>query len=132
MADNIAELSLTKQAQLLSNTAADGTGTQKLVIVDSSGHLLTAPAQPTTLVQFKTTVGTSVVQLATNTVTDSVTFVALAGNNNTIYLGGANNVASSTGFPLAADASVTLKISNTNLIYAIGGASGQVLHVIGG
>ena len=130
MADNIAEVSLKNQAQLLGNTSADGTGTQKLAIVDTSGHILTAPGMPTAGIQFKAAVGTSAAVLTASAPKDSVTILNPEGGA-LVYLGFTSGVTTSNGFPLKAEASLTLKISNTNLIYAISGSSSQSLHVIG-
>ena len=86
---------------------------------------------PDAVIYIKSTVGTSAAALASSAPADSLTFLADASNSATIVLGNASSVTTSTGFPLAAGASVSLKISNSNLIYAISGSSSQVLHTIG-
>ena len=86
---------------------------------------------PDAVIYIKSTVGTSAAALASSAPADSLTFLADASNSASIVLGIASSVTTSTGFPLAAGASVSLKISNSNLIYAISGSSSQVLHTIG-
>ena len=86
---------------------------------------------PDAVVQFKTTVGTTVVACASSSPADSLTFLADASNSATLFLGNSASVTTSTGYPMVAGASITLKISNSNLVYAISGSANQKLYTIG-
>jgi hypothetical protein len=86
---------------------------------------------PDALVQFQTTVGTTAAACASSSPADSLTFLADASNSATLYLGNSSSVTTGNGYPMAAGASITLKISNSNLVYAISGSANQKLHTIG-
>lgn len=86
---------------------------------------------PDAVVQFQATVGTTAAALQSSAPADSLTILADANNSASIFLGNSSSVTTSNGFPLAAGASQTLKISNSNLVYAISSSSSQKLHVIG-
>jgi len=86
---------------------------------------------PDAVVQFQTTVGTTAAACASSSPADSLTFLADAGNSATLFLGNSASVTVSNGYPMVAGASITLKISNSNLVFAISGSSGQKLHTIG-
>lgn len=86
---------------------------------------------PDALIQFQTTVGTSAVQITSSAPADSLTFLADAQNSATIVLGKSDSVTTSNGYPLAAGSAITLKISDSSLVYAISSSSSQKLHTIG-
>jgi len=86
---------------------------------------------PDALIQFQTTVGTSAVNITSSAPADSLTFLADASNSASIFLGKSSSVTTSNGFPLAAGGSITLKISDSSLVYAISSSSSQTLHTIG-
>tara|TARA_B100000073_G_C23528259_1_gene490926 strand:+ start:273 stop:563 length:291 start_codon:yes stop_codon:yes gene_type:complete len=86
---------------------------------------------PDAVIQFQTTVGTSAAALASSAPADSLTFLADAANGATVFIGNSSSVTTSNGYPLAAGSAITLKISNSNLVYAISGSSNQKLHTIG-
>ena len=86
---------------------------------------------PDAVIQFQATVGTSAAALTSSAPADSLTILADANNSAIIFLGNSSSVTTGNGFPLAAGASQTLKISNSNLVYAISSSSSQKLHVIG-
>jgi|TARA_B100000085_G_scaffold224626_1_gene209997 hypothetical protein len=132
MADNILDLNLQAQRQLVANTAVTGTGDQKLLISDSSGHLKTVTGLASTGFTAQTTVGTTAAQLSANTVTHDVTFLADTGNSSRIYLAFSEATAtSSAGFPLSAGASYTAQVNDTDSIWVVAGSSNQTLHMIG-
>ena len=86
---------------------------------------------PDALIQFQTTIGTSAVNIASSAPADSITFLADAGNSATIFIGKSSSVTTGNGYPLAAGSAITLKISNSNLVYAISSSSSHKLHTIG-
>ena len=69
-------------------------------------------------------------QLPSHALTGAVTLSTPASNTGTIYIG-LTGVTTSTGFALAPGASISLPIANTNLLYALGSHSGDVLTFIG-
>ena len=86
---------------------------------------------PDAVIQFKTTVGTTAAACVSSAPADSLTFLADATNSATLYIGNSDSVTTSTGYPMVAGAAITLKISDSNLVYAISGSSGQKLYTIG-
>lgn len=91
---------------------------QQHVIVDSQ-------VAPTSIVNGKTTVSTAGtrVQLSSNTCL-SITLKALSANTGTIYVGN-SSVASTNGFELLAGDTVSLDISNTNVVYIDSSVNGE-------
>jgi hypothetical protein len=82
-----------------------------------TGTVATSEVAPTTVshgIIAVTTAGTRV-QLATNTA-KSIVVKALVGNTGTIYVGG-SGVSAANGFPLAPGDTVSLDISNTNVVW---------------
>ena len=86
---------------------------------------------PDAFIQEKVTVGTSAVQCPSTSPADSLTFLADPSNSAQIRIGKTDGVTTSTGYPLAAGSSITLKINNSNLVYAISASTSQVLHIAG-
>ena len=91
----------------------------------------TSEAAPTALSHAKVTVTTAGtrVQFATTTI-KSVTVKATAANTGIIYFGN-SAVAASNGFPLAAGDSVSVDISNTNIIWVDSSVSGESCAWVG-
>tara|TARA_R110001599_G_scaffold352095_1_gene585933 strand:+ start:216 stop:1139 length:924 start_codon:yes stop_codon:yes gene_type:complete len=52
---------------------------------------------------------------------------ALSTNTATIYLGHTSNIGSTLGYPLLAGESCFLELNNLNLVYVVGGATGQTI-----
>lgn len=82
------------------------------------------------VVVFQQTIGASQSQLASNSISLSVTIKAMDGNSGVVYIG-TNGVASSTGFELGAGESISLAVDNTDRLYAIASVAGQKICVIG-
>ena len=77
------------------------------------------------------TVGTSATQLGSNTLKQGVVIKASSSNTGIVYLGSTNGVTTSTGFELGAGETVTLPITNTNLVYLIATDINQIVSFIG-
>jgi len=52
---------------------------------------------------------------------------ALSNNTGTVYFGHTSNIGSTLGFPLLASETCFIEINNLNLLYVVGGATGQKL-----
>jgi len=78
----------------------------------------------------QTSVGTSAVQLASNTSTKGVLVKAKSTNTGIIYVGNSSGVTSSTGFELLAGEAVLVPVNNSNLIYCIASASSQAVCLL--
>jgi hypothetical protein len=52
---------------------------------------------------------------------------ALSNNTGTVYFGQTSNIGSTLGFPLLASETCFIEINNLNLLYVVGGATGQKL-----
>jgi hypothetical protein len=76
------------------------------------------------------TIGTSATQLTSTVLKQGVVIKASNLNSGVIYLG-VSGVTTSNGFELSAGETVTLPITNTNLIYAIANDVNQILCFIG-
>jgi len=83
-------------------------------------------ANQTSLAAGQVTVGATQVQLTAQAIDDGyeVCIKALVTNTGTIYLG-VTGVLTSTGFELSAGESISLRITNLNLVYAIADAAAQ-------
>lgn len=113
-------------------TLADGNAAPAQM--DSVGNIKTniqSIAAPTVLGAFQLAVGTSSVQLTSLAVTQGVTIKADDDNTDSIYVGVATGVTTSTGYRLKAGQSVFVGCSNANLQWVISGAASQKIHVIG-
>jgi len=74
-------------------------------------------------------VGTTAVQLDTDsTYREAITILADEGNSDIVKIGDSNNQL----FPLKAGASITIRKTSLNLIYAIAVSGTQTLHIIAG
>ena len=106
------------QTTLLALLSALGSPFQQGGSVGITGTVTTLESSPSTVINGKksvTTAGTAV-SLASSTTCKSVTVKALISNTGLIYVG-ATGVSSSDGFELSAGDSLSLDISNLNLIY---------------
>jgi hypothetical protein len=90
-----------------------------------SGTVATSEVAPTSITHGKQAVTTAGVrvQLGTNTC-KAICVKALAANTGSIYVGG-STVSSANGFALAAGDSISLDISNTNVIYLDSSVNGE-------
>lgn len=88
---------------------------------------------PSTFAAFRTTVTTAGtrVQLASNALTVGVILEAPSTNTGKIYIGGSNVSSSVFGAELQAGQSVSMAVSNTNLIYADASVSGDKVAALG-
>jgi len=75
-------------------------------------------------------VGTSEVQLTTETDCLSITIKADDDNTDDVYIG-KSGVTTSNGFRLRPGQAITIFISNPSVLYAISGSTGQKVHIIG-
>lgn len=91
------------------------------------------PVTPNIYYGRKTSIGTTAVQLTTNSVKfkNSITIVAPSANTGTVYVGTASGVTSSDGFPIVAGAGISLEITNANQLWLIGSTSNQSVSWIG-
>jgi len=71
------------------------------------------------------TVGLTVVQLSSNALKNSINIKASNNNTGKIYIGNSNSVTTSDGFELSAGESLTLPITNSNLVYLISDSISQ-------
>jgi hypothetical protein len=56
---------------------------------------------------------------------------ALSTNTSSIYVGHSSGLSTSTGFPLLAGESCFIEVNNLNLLYVVGGATGQTITYFG-
>jgi len=75
-------------------------------------------------------VGTSEVQLTTETDCLSITIKADDDNTDDIYIG-KTGVTTTNGFRLRPGQAITIYISNPSILYAISGTAGQKVHILG-
>jgi len=86
----------------------------------------------TTFYHGQTTVGTSAVQLTTESIECKKGVLIKADDDNTgnIYVGNSDSVTSSTGFKLKAGQGVTVEINDPSKIYLIADADNQKVYWI--
>ena len=84
----------------------------------------------TTLVSGQQTATATAAALPSHALNDTVTISAPATNLVVVYVGPAG-ITSSTGYPLAAGASITLPVSNTNLVYILAPSGSPVVAYLG-
>jgi hypothetical protein len=81
----------------------------------------------------KSAIGATALQMTTvsNPATKGVSVVASSTNTGIVYVGistvTANAADATDGYPLTAGSSITLPVSNANLVYVIGSATGQAV-----
>jgi len=75
-------------------------------------------------------VGTSEVQLTTETDCLSITIKADDDNTDDVYIG-KTGVTTSNGFRLRPGQAITIYISDPSILYAISGTAGQKVHILG-
>ena len=66
-------------------------------------------------------------QLPTFSMSSGAKLKALSNNTGTVYFGQTSNIGSTLGFPLLASETCFIEINNLNLLYVVGGATGQKL-----
>jgi len=81
--------------------------------------------------QGKVAIGLAAVQLTAQAATRGVIVKSLAGNTGKIYLGNAAGVLTTTGFELSPGDSISLPLTNANLVYAISDTAAQTVCWIG-
>lgn len=118
------------KANLLVSSAAVTTSNPVPIMPPLVGYLDTLETALASMGSFLTTVTTAGtrVQLATNTC-KSLTIKAKSTNTGLIYVGNVA-VASTNGFQLLAGESVSLDISNTNLVYIDSSVNGEGISTI--
>ena len=92
--------------------------------VSISTTVSTTEQPPTTIAHAQVPYAGTPLQLASNAC-KSVTIKAMTTNVGTIYVGG-SSVTSSTGFPLGPGDTLSLDISNTNVIWITGTTSDKI------
>jgi hypothetical protein len=75
-------------------------------------------------------VGLAVVQLSSNTLKNSINIKASNSNTGNIYIGNSSSVTISSGYELGAGESITLPITNSNLVYLISDTINQNVSFI--
>ena len=84
-------------------------------------------AQPTAFTAGQRAVTTAGLSLPSFTMVSGAKLRALSTNTATIYLGHTSNIGSTLGYPLLAGESCFIELNNLNLVYVIGGATGQTI-----
>ncbi len=103
-----------------------GAGAEALL----SGVMPVIEAAPTTVASAKVTVTTAGVRVQFATTTcKSITVKAAAANAGIIYVDG-SGVSAANGFPLSAGDTISLDISNTNIIWVDSSVSGDICNWI--
>jgi len=121
------------------NEHSDGLNAKKVVLIDpydmtvglgDSANPVKVDPQPLTVVYAGTkTVPTGTAEtIASSQVTHSVTIKALSTNTASVFIGGSG--VTTSGFELLAGESVSLDVSDINLIYCISGSASQVIRYI--
>ena len=128
VAGNIAVLNNTDNGYGL--TIFEGSRGQKISASSIPVVISSDQAVQSSISSGQATVGTVAVQLTSIVLKQGVIIKAANSNSGTIYLG-TSGVTTSAGFELGAGESVTLPITNTNLIYAIANTTGQIISFIG-
>lgn len=128
VAGNIAVLNNTDNGYGL--TIFEGSRGQKISASSIPVVISSDQAVQSSISSGQATVGTVAVQLTSIVLKQGVIIKAANSNSGTIYLG-TSGVTASTGFELGAGESVTLPITNTNLIYAIANTTSQIISFIG-
>lgn len=88
------------------------------IAVGAGGQVLTQELGRAAIIQFQTATSTTPAALASNACKEA-TVKNLLSNSIIVYLGSSAAVSSSNGYELNPGDSVTLKVSNTNLIFAV-------------
>ena len=117
-----------------SRTDADvDSSTKALLVKEVSGAVETVKISrytTTDIFHGQVDVGTSEVQLTTETDCLSITIKADDDNTDDVYIG-KTGVTTSNGFRLRPGQAITIYISNPSILYAISGSTGQKVHILG-
>jgi len=107
--------------------------TKALLVKEVSGAVETVKISrytTTDIFHGQVDVGTSEVQLTTETDCLSITIKADDDNTDDIYIG-KTGVTTTNGFRLRPGQAITIFISNPSVLYAISGSTGQKVHILG-
>ena len=107
--------------------------TKALLVKEVSGAVETVKISrytTTDIFHGQVDVGTSEVQLTTETDCLSITIKADDDNTDDVYIG-KTGVTTTNGFRLRPGQAITLYISNPSILYAISGSTGQKVHILG-
>lgn len=102
---------------------SDGTDA-RTIATDSSGHPQIQPIGNGSVINGQAAVTASAANLGSNACR-AVTIKASVNNTINIYVG-SSSVSTSNGFELASGDSITLPVTNTNLVYVIASTTGAV------
>jgi len=131
------DLKLDRRAYIIgsdSGVAADvDSSTKALLVKEVTGAVETVKISrytTTDIFHGQVDVGTSEVQLTTETDCLSITIKADDDNTDDVYIG-KSGVTTSNGFRLRPGQAITIYISNPSILYAISGSTGQKVHILG-
>lgn len=131
------DLKLDRRAYIIgsdSGVAADvDSSTKALLVKEVSGAVKTVKISrytTTDIFHGQVDVGTTEVQLTTETDCLSITIKADDDNTDDVYIG-KSGVTTSNGFRLRPGQAITIYISNPSILYAISGSTGQKVHILG-
>jgi len=131
------DLKLDRRAYIIgsdSGVAADvDSSTKALLVKEVTGAVETVKISrytTTDIFHGQVDVGTSEVQLTTETDCLSITIKADDDNTDDVYIG-KSGVTTSNGFRLRPGQAITIYISNPSILYAISGTAGQKVHILG-
>jgi len=117
-----------------SRTDADvDSSTKALLVKEVTGAVETVKISrytTTDIFHGQVDVGTSEVQLTTETDCLSITIKADDDNTDDVYIG-KTGVTTSNGFRLRPGQAITIYISDPSILYAISGTAGQKVHILG-
>ena len=131
------DLKLDRRAYIIgsdSGVAADvDSSTKALLVKEVTGAVETVKISrytTTDIFHGQVDVGTSEVQLTTETDCLSITIKADDDNTDDVYIG-KTGVTTTNGFRLRPGQAITLYISDPSILYAISGSTGQKVHILG-
>lgn len=103
-------------------------GTTGGVLMGVTGDVsIAAIAQPTAFTAGQKAVTTAGLSMPSFTMVSGAKLRALSTNTATIYLGHTSNIGSTLGYPLLAGESCFIELTNLNLVFVVGGATGQTI-----
>lgn len=123
------------RAPVITGWAADDSGAVPIAVDPITGRLLTSTtgsgsSTVSTVYNGQVTMDGSADQLPNHSLTQAVVVQALSTNGHSLFVGG-TGVTTSTGIELTPGSAVTLPVSNTDLLWAVGTAS-DVITFVGG
>lgn len=123
----------------LINTAGDS-GNSLTIFESSRGQKVASSSIPVVIcneqasqssfITNQQSIGLTVVQLPSNALKNSINIKASNSNTGNIYLGNSSGVTTSDGFELCPGESITLPITNSNLVYLISDTASQLVSFI--